>query len=111
MFRLFLSGALLLGLGLAMAFAGDDAKGLFDKKCSKCHGVDGKGLAKMAKVLKIENGKLDLTSPDTVKASDDDLTKVILDGRKKMPKHKGKLSDSQVKSLVQYIRSLAPSKK
>ncbi len=110
MFRLFLSAGLILFLGSGAAF-GSDSQKLFGAKCAKCHGKDGKGVEKLAKTLKVEIGKLNLTGKETVKATDAALVKVTLGGRKKMPKFQGKLSPEEVQGLVQYLRTLSGSSK
>jgi mono/diheme cytochrome c family protein len=40
------------------------------------------------------------------KQSDADLEKVTKEGKGKMPKYEGKLTDDQIKGLIKYIRSL-----
>jgi mono/diheme cytochrome c family protein len=47
-----------------------------------------------------------LGSADVQKTADADLTKVITDGKGKMPAYKGKLSADEIKALVAYIRTL-----
>ncbi len=75
---------------------------LFKEKCAPCHGTDGKGDNAMVKVLKVR----DLSSDDVQKQTDAQLTEVIENGKGKMPAYKGKLTDAQIKQLVNYIRSL-----
>ena len=81
-------------------------KKLFDSKCAQCHGKDAKGVPKMAKVVKVDPALLDLTRADAAKETDESLTKTIAAGKKKMPKFKGKLTDSQTADVLKYIRSL-----
>ena len=88
----------------AGATAGDEA-GLYKAKCASCHGANGEGSAKIAKMLKLEESKLQLTSEGTKKALDSDLLKALLDGRAKMPGFKGKISDDEAKKLIQYLRT------
>jgi mono/diheme cytochrome c family protein len=94
----------------AFSFAwGDDlapGKKIFEGKCAQCHGKDAKGVAKMLKVLKVDAKTIDLTGDAAVKLSDADATKIITDGKKKMPKYKGKLTGEVIQSVVAYLRTL-----
>jgi mono/diheme cytochrome c family protein len=91
------------------AAAGGDGQKIFEGKCTQCHGKDGKGVAKMAKVLKAEPKDMDLTSAETAKLTEAEMIKVVSDGKKKMPKYKGKLTDEQIQSVVQYLRTIQGS--
>jgi cytochrome c6 len=82
---------------------------LFESKCAQCHGKDAKGSAKMAKVLKVDPAAVDLTSAAASKLTAADMTTLIDNGKKKMPKFKGKLTDDQIKSVVVYVQSLQPA--
>jgi mono/diheme cytochrome c family protein len=75
---------------------------VFKAKCAPCHGPDGKGDNSMGKMLKVR----DLSSPDVQKQTNAELTAIIEDGKGKMPGYKGKLSDSDIRDLVSFIRSL-----
>ena len=93
----------------AFALAADDGAGgkkLFEAKCAQCHGKDAKGVAKMAKVLKVEPTMLDLTRAEAVSLSAEDMEKTVSTGKKKMPKYKGKLTEDQIKAVVEYAKSL-----
>lgn len=80
------------------------------KLCASCHGKDGKGNAGMAKMFKLEPAALDLTSPGAQGKTDEELAKLILEGKGKMPAYKGKLSEAKVKELVKFMRTLATKK-
>ncbi|HEV2720492.1 MAG TPA: cytochrome c [Thermoanaerobaculia bacterium] len=80
------------------AFAADGAA-IYKAKCASCHGPDGKGETAIGKSMKV--GSL-----VGVKTSDADLTKVISDGKGKMPAYKAKLSADEIKALVAYIKTL-----
>lgn len=92
-----------LGMLLAAAIpaAADDAAALYKSKCQVCHGADGKGTAAGQKM-----GAKDFHSPEVAKQSDADLAKVTKEGKGKMPKYEGKLTDEQIKDLVKFIRSM-----
>jgi cytochrome c6 len=89
-------------LWLSPAARGDDGGTLFKQKCAVCHGADGSGNTSMGKQLKIR----DLGSADVQKQTDAELTAIITNGKGAMPAYKGKLTDAQIKSLVDYIRTL-----
>jgi mono/diheme cytochrome c family protein len=80
------------------AGGGDTAK-VYSEKCALCHGEDGKGQTK--------------DTPDFTNAawqkkeSDEDFIKNIKAGKKPMPAFEGKLSEEQIKALVQYVRAFA----
>ena len=89
----------------AAALAGD-AKALYEKDCTKCHGADGKGDTKMGK----KSGVKDYTDPKVqAEMKDEAMTKAIKEGIKKDDKTLMKafsdLSDEQVKGLVAYVRA------
>lgn len=79
-----------------------DASALFNSKCAKCHGRDGRG--------KTTRGRLtharDLTNAEWQNdVSDERLFNSISHGKGKMPSFK-KLSDAEIDSLVSYVRQL-----
>jgi mono/diheme cytochrome c family protein len=83
----------------SFAASADEGKKFFDSKCAVCHGADGAGKIK---------GTPDLRSADVQKQSDDELAKFIAEGKGK-PAHafaKKGLTDTQIKDLVAYIRTL-----
>jgi len=92
---------ILLAAAIPAAAAADDAAALYKSKCQVCHGADGKGTAAGQKM-----GAKDFRSADVAKQSDADLIKVTKEGKGKMPKYEGKLTDDQIKGLIKYIRSL-----
>ena len=99
-----LIGMAVLSLAAAMAVpavAQDDAAALFKSKCQVCHGADGKGSPAGTKL-----GVRDFHAPEVAKESDAELATIIKDGKNKMPKYDGKLTDDQIKSLVKYIHTL-----
>ncbi len=83
------------------AFAADGAA-VYKAKCASCHGPDGKGETSIGKSMKLRG----LGSADVQKITDADLTKVISDGKGKMPAYKSKLTADEIKALVAYIRTL-----
>jgi mono/diheme cytochrome c family protein len=95
--------ALLFAFGCStIAYAQDDASALYKTKCQACHGADGKGDTPVGQKL----GVKDFHSPEVAKMSDQELFEITKNGKNKMPKYDGKLTDDQIKSLIKYIRSL-----
>ncbi len=89
---------LLLGATNAQA----DGSALFAAKCASCHGKSGVGDTAMGKKLNLR----DLSSAEVQKQSDEELTKIIADGKAKMPAYGSKLSADEIKSIVTFIRTL-----
>lgn len=105
----------------ANPLAAYEGRGLYVPYCQLCHGTSGKGDGPLAKVMKISLADLNTT----VRArSDTFLTKVItgqgrqtITGRDRhnmlseaMPEWKDIFSESQLKSMIAYLRFLANTK-
>src|SRR5579863_4938290 len=73
----------------------------YDKSCKSCHGADGTPNAAVAKMMKVD--MKDLKSADIQSMSDDDLKKVITEGKGKM-KPVASASGSAA-DIVAYIRT------
>jgi mono/diheme cytochrome c family protein len=99
---------ILITLGFAAVAAtaqAADAKAgqaVYDKSCKSCHGADGTPNAAVAKMMKVE--MKDLKSPEIQAMSDDDLKKVITDGKGKMKPIAS--ASGAADNVVAYIRSL-----
>ena len=87
----------------AVAGDADSGKALYEKSCVGCHGADGKGNEKMAKLLGDKG--LNIVGDETKKKSDEQLMKVLTEGVGKMPP--SKLSKEEQKQVLSYVRSLA----
>jgi cytochrome c6 len=95
-----LVGSLLLN---TLALRADDAgQKLYSSKCAACHGTDGKGETTVGKANKLR----DLASADVQKQSDEELTTTITSGKAKMSAYGKSLKPDQIKSLVDYVRTL-----
>ena len=101
----------LLIVGAAPVF-GAETKGAvsgqsnFEAKCTRCHGATGKGNGLQAIALFFMFTMPDLTDPAYMQTrSDDVLFRQIKQGSKAMPAFGLKLSDSEMKDMVVYIRS------
>lgn len=74
----------------------------YKAKCEICHGVSGHADTPQAKQLKV----LPFTDPTVVADSDSTLIGIITSGSGKMPAFKGKVSDAEINSFIQFIRQL-----
>ncbi len=96
---LFLASTLLF-LPSLPARADDSGAALYKAKCAPCHGADGGGQTPVGKNLKVS----DLRSAEVQKQSDADMTKVLTDGKGKMPK--SKLPAADMKAVIAFVRTL-----
>lgn len=71
-------------------------------KCQMCHGADGTGNTPAGKAMKAPSFK----SAEAMKMTDTELTAIISKGKGKMPAYAGKLTPSEIKEVVAYIRTL-----
>src|SRR5438445_12845441 len=69
--------------------------------CAMCHGAEGKGDTALGKNLHAK----DLTSDEVQKKSNEELITIIVKGKENMPGIEGRLTQSQIKGLVKFIRS------
>lgn len=79
-------------------------KATYDKSCASCHGADGKGNPAMTKVF--GEKALNIATKETSEKKDDELLKVITEGRGKMPASGKNLNKQEQKELLEHIRSL-----
>src|SRR5690349_18019637 len=90
-----------------MTVAAADAKAVYEKECSKCHGPDGKGDTKMGKKM----GAKDYTDAKVqAELKDEAAFKAIKEGLKDkdgkvLMKPAEGTSDEDMKALVAYMRS------
>lgn len=84
------------------AVAQDAGEKIYKAKCASCHGADGKGDTPAGKATKAR----DFCSEEVKKETDEEWTAILLKGKNKMPAYDKKLSESEVKEVVAYIRSL-----
>jgi len=100
----------LWGAGLASVEAPSDQERLqrgriiYEQRCLDCHGSEGRGDGRKALSLSPRPGNL--ISAATSAKSDEDLLKIIANGRTEMPAWKDELSDEQQRDVLAYIRSL-----
>ena len=100
--RLIFATGLVVGLLATSVFAADaKTQDLYKTRCQGCHGAEGK-----ATTIGKKLGAKDFSDPDVAKMSEADLVKITTEGKGKMPSYKGKLTDSQIKDLVEYIKDM-----
>jgi len=97
----------LLAVSFAIpAFAQKAGETIYKEKCAMCHGPDGQASTMAGKMLKA----IPFKSPELVKKSDAALIAATKNGKGKMPEFGTKLSNSQIKEVVEYIRTLQKKK-
>jgi mono/diheme cytochrome c family protein len=94
----------LIGVSAVAGLAADAKAGqtVYDKSCKSCHGSDGTPNTAIAKMTKVE--MKDLKSPEVQSMSDDDMKKIITDGKGKMKPVKA-ASGAALDDVVAYVRS------
>ncbi len=93
---------LLAAMIAAPAFAQGPGADTYKAKCAMCHGADGLAATPMAKSMKV----LSFKDPAMIKATDAQFIASTKDGKGKMPAYAGKLTDPQIKDVVEFIRTL-----
>src|SRR5262252_3732611 len=90
----------------AAAMRAADAKAgqaVYDKSCKSCHGADGAPNPAIAKMMKVD--MKDLKSSEVQGMSNDDIKKVIAEGKGKMKPVKT-VNGAAVDDVVAYVHSL-----
>ena len=99
-------GLVVLGAAPASTADANTGQALYKKRCAVCHGQGGAGDGPMGKFLKPPPPSFaDASRMGGV--SDEQLTKVISEGKGRMPSYSGQLSPDDVQNVLAYIRSLA----
>jgi mono/diheme cytochrome c family protein len=93
---------LLAAFTAAPAVAQSSGADTYKAKCAMCHGADGLATTPMAKSMKI----LSFKDPAMIKASDARFALTTRNGEGKMPAYAGKLTDTQIKDVIAFIRTL-----
>jgi len=82
---------------------------LWNSRCATCHGADGKFNKKFVREFYPVPQKLDMDRVDSI--GTDSLTRVILYGRNNMNAYGDRLTESEARALVEYMRHLAKGAK
>ena len=77
-----------------------DGKALYAKKCAMCHGADG-----VAKAT--AKGSANFNDP-AYAATEEEIVKVAMEGKGKMPKFEGKLKPEEVQAIAAHIKTMVP---
>ncbi|MGA7157676.1 MAG: cytochrome c [Acidobacteriaceae bacterium] len=93
-----IAAASLFAVSVTPAFAQSAGAATYKAKCQMCHKADGSGMAAM-KVPPF-------SSPAMKHASTASLIASVTNGKGKMPAYGSKLSASQIKEVVEYVRTL-----
>jgi cytochrome c6 len=98
-----ISAIILLAASVAgPAFAQAPVADVYKAKCASCHGADGLAATPVGKSMKV----LSFKAPEMVKASDARFIAATKNGKGKMPGYAGKLTDTQIKDVISYVRTL-----
>jgi mono/diheme cytochrome c family protein len=89
----------------AAASAGDAKAGqaVYNRACKSCHGSDGTANPGLAKAMKVEIRNLG--SSEVQAMSDEDMRKIIMDGKGKM-KPVTSVSGADLDNLIAFVRTL-----
>lgn len=103
---------LVLAVSVSVLFAaakGDAKKGqdLYTGKCKSCHGDKGVGNPAVEKMLGVKI--LPFSSKEVQSMTDEQIGKMISDGKGKMPP--AKISQTDAADIIAYLRTLAPPTK
>ena len=74
----------------------------YKAKCQMCHGADGLAATPAGKSMKA----VPFNDPQIVHKSDTELIATTTNGKGKMPAYKDKLSETEIKQVIDYIRTL-----
>ena len=95
--------AVVVAMGLpAIAVAQDAGADIFKLRCAMCHGADGTANTPAGKVFKAASFK----DPAIIKIPDEERAAIVKKGKNKMPSFADKLTDEQIKSVLEYIHTL-----
>jgi len=103
--------SVVLGLWIGLAWVSfawsaeaKEGKATYDKLCVSCHGANGRGNPAMTKVF--GEKALNIATKETGQRKDEELVKVITEGKGKMPAAGKALSKQEQKQLLEHVRSL-----
>jgi cytochrome c oxidase cbb3-type subunit III len=83
-------------------------KEIFNARCVRCHGVDGKGQTELGARLHVPDFTVDAWPEAGV--TDADLASTIRTGRDEMPAFGKKLSHDEIHHLIIYIHTLSQNR-
>ena len=86
----------------AMGDAAPDGAPIYKSKCAVCHGADGKGKTATGRSLHLR----DLGSNEVQSLKNEEMQKIIEDGKGTMPAFKDSLDQASIDALIAFIRTL-----
>lgn len=95
----------LLAFSVGAAFGAGNAKdghAVYDRACKNCHGGTGDANPNIAKMMKVEIPNLG--SPSVQNLSDDELKKIVTDGKGKMPPIRS-VTGKSIEDVIAYVRT------
>jgi cytochrome c2 len=93
----------------------ESGKEIYEKKCAKCHGINGDGQGRSGRSLKSYEKDKEamsfLNKEKMAKFTDDDLTKSIKNGGEAIGQSKDMegfpgITDAEIKELIAYIKTM-----
>jgi cytochrome c6 len=96
-------GAVLVAVMLAgsVSFAQSSSEAVYKAKCQMCHGEKGMADSAAGKSMKVKP----VSDPDVKKMSEAQMVEAVKNGMGKMQPYKDKLSDAQIKDVVEHFRT------
>ncbi len=85
----------------AAGYAQSNGAATYKAKCQSCHGAQGVPNPGIAKAMGVKPA----TDPAVKAHSAAEMVAITTNGKGKMPAYKGKLSDAEIKSAVEYFRA------
>jgi cytochrome c6 len=86
--------SLLFFFAVAREAGGISGKAIFEDKCAKCHGEDG------------TRGKWGAKNLQKSRLADEDLLKIVLEGKNFMPSWKKRLTGPELQKVTDYVKML-----
>ena len=83
----------------AVSFAQTSGDAIYKANCQSCHGSSGTPNAGIAKMM-------DIKPASEYKGAEKDQIEAVKNGKGKMKPFAGKLTDDQIKAVVEYFRTL-----
>ena len=94
---------LLLAVSLTVPiFAQTNGSEIYKSKCQSCHGTEGTPDPGIAKIMDIKP----VNDPTVKSMTDARMIAITTNGKGKMPAFKGKLTDTQIREVIAYVRTL-----
>jgi len=100
--RSLLALALMVAVAGSVGFAQSGGEAIYKANCQSCHGSTGTPNAGIAKAM----GVKPTNDPSYKTVSEADMIAAVKNGKGKMKAFAGKLTDDQIKTSVEYFRSL-----